>query len=70
VFIGGIIYIGIHNELDLSMYWNSDPNKGPLHTIKSHISLRRFEQIKRYCHISDSIRDKATRLNLPTNKQW
>jgi hypothetical protein len=70
VFIGAIIYMGIHKEPDISMYWNSDPNKGPIHTIKSHISLTRFEQIKRYCHISDSISDKAASFDLPTNKQW
>ena len=52
VFIGVIIYMGIHEEPDIKMYWNTDFNKGPLHTIPNHISLRRYEQIKRYCHIS------------------
>jgi hypothetical protein len=42
VFIRAIIYIGIHEELDIAMYWNSDFNKGPLHTIPSYISLRQF----------------------------
>jgi Transposase IS4 len=70
VFIGAIIYMGIHKEPRLSMYWNSDPNKGPIHTIISHLSLTRFEQIKRYCHISDSHSDKVAGLDLPTNKRW
>jgi hypothetical protein len=52
------------------MYWNSNPNKGPIYTIKSHISLTRFEQIKRYCYISNSNSDKASGFDLPTNKQW
>jgi hypothetical protein len=42
VFIGAIIYMGIHDEPDTSMYWNTDFNKGPLHTIPSHISLRQY----------------------------
>jgi hypothetical protein len=70
VFIGSIIYIGIHEEPDISMYWNSDPYKGPIHTIKTHISLTRFEQIKRYCHISSSESDKLAGYELPSNKKW
>ena len=49
VFIGVIIYMGVHKEPQIEMYWNTDFNKGPLHSIPKHISLRRFEQIKRYC---------------------
>jgi hypothetical protein len=52
VFIGAIIYIGVHKEPKIPIYWNTDFNKGPLYTISTHISLRRFKQIKRYCHIS------------------
>jgi hypothetical protein len=70
VFLGSIICIGIHEEPEISMYWNSDPNKGPLHTVKEHISLTRFQQIKRYCHISDSESDKQAKLNLPSNEKW
>ena len=43
VFIGAIIYMGIREEPDTSMYWNTDFNKGPLHTIPSHISLHRYQ---------------------------
>jgi hypothetical protein len=42
IFIRAIIYMGIHEEPDPSMYWNADFNKGPLHTIPSHMSLRRY----------------------------
>ena len=58
VFIGAIIYMGIYTEPSIPMYWNTDPTKGPIHTIKSHITLNRFQQIKRYCYISDSRADK------------
>jgi hypothetical protein len=70
VFLGAIIYMGIHDEPEVSMYWNTDINKGPLHTIPKHISLRRFEQIKRYCHISCPRSDESTGYHLPSNKKW
>ena len=57
VFIGAIIYMGIYNEPNITMYWNIDINKGPLHSLLPYISLCRFQQIKRYCHISCSESD-------------
>ena len=70
VFIGCIIYIGIYKEPDISIYWNSNSNKGPLYTIKNHISLTWFEQIKRYCYISDLEHNKLAGFKLPSNKKW
>ena len=52
VFIGSIIYMGYHPEHRLPMYWQQNRLNGPLHTIPLYISLMRFEQIKRYLHIS------------------
>jgi hypothetical protein len=43
VFIGAIIYMGVHEEPRFSMYWNTDFNIGPVHPITGHISLRRFQ---------------------------
>ena len=37
VFIGATIYMGIHEEPSLDIYWNTDINKGPLHTLPRHI---------------------------------
>jgi hypothetical protein len=70
VFIRAIIYIGVHKEPQIPMYWNTDFNKGPLHTISEHISLRRFKQIKRYYHISCSKSDQKEGCYLPSNKIW
>ena len=70
VFIGALIYIGIHEEPRLDMYWNTDKDKGPLHTLIHHISLQRYKQIKRYCHISCSESDQRAGYDLPTNKRW
>ena len=68
VFLGVIIYMGIHYEPQVEMYWNPDFNKGPLHSITHHISLTRFEQIKRYCHISCPESDERNGYHLPSNK--
>ena len=70
VFISTIIYIGVHKEPRIDMYWNTDFNKGPLHSITTHMSLIRFQQIKRYCHISDIIQDQAKEYHMPKNKEW
>jgi hypothetical protein len=48
VFIGAVIYIGIHITPNIETYWNTDRSRGPLHTIPLHISIIRFQQIKRY----------------------
>ena len=58
MFIGAIIYIGVHKEPRIDIYWNTDFNKGPLHLITNYISLCRFEQIKRYYYISNSEHDQ------------
>ena len=70
IFIGALIYMGIHYEPRVELYWNPDFNKGPLHSITAHISLRRFQQIKRYCHISCPENDERNNYHLPTNKIW
>ena len=70
MFIGAIIYMGVYNEPQIDIYWNMDFNAGPLYTISNHISLVRFEQIKRYCYISCPISDKQKGYHLPTNKIW
>ena len=70
MFIRAIIYMGIYEEPSLAMYWNTDINKGPLYTLPHHISLHRFEQIKRYYYISCSESDIRAGYDLPTNKRW
>jgi hypothetical protein len=52
------------------MYWNTNFSTGPLHPISNHISLCRFEQIKRYCHISCPESDEREGYHLPSNKIW
>jgi hypothetical protein len=68
MFLSAIIYMGVHEEPAIEMYWNIDFNKGPLHTISTHISLCCFEQIKRFCHISCPESDERAGYHLPYNK--
>jgi hypothetical protein len=68
VFLGVIIYMGVHEEPQTPMYWNTDFSKGPLHSISNHILYNRFEQIKRYCHISCPEEDQRKGYHLPSNK--
>ena len=43
----------LHIESNIPEFWNSDPFKGPIHEqILKHISLKRWQQIDRYFHIS------------------
>ena len=68
VFIGVIIYMGVHREPDINWYWNTEIAKGPIHSIPSYLSLRRFEQIKRYLHISCIESDKSLGYDQPDNQ--
>ena len=68
VFIGVIIYMGVHEEPQIPMYWNTDFNKGPLYSIPNHILLNRFQQIKRFCHIFCPENDKKEGYHLSSNK--
>lgn len=51
------IYIGLHHVAPLAALWNLDKH-GPVHTISKHMSVTRYEQIKRYLHVSSPM-DKS-----------
>src|ERR1044072_6645343 len=46
-----VIYQGLFKLPSLNQYWNED-SKFPIYHISKQMSLKRFEQIKRYLHIS------------------
>jgi hypothetical protein len=62
--------MGVHYEPHIELYWNSDFNKGPLHTISRYMPIMRFQQLKRYCYISCSESDERNGYQLPINKIW
>ncbi|CAG8615282.1 16971_t:CDS:2 [Cetraspora pellucida] len=51
IWLGLIIYMGVHHINALDDLWNQD-DKRTNHKIKRFISLYRFQQIKRFFHIS------------------
>ncbi len=51
IWIALVIYQGLFKLPSLNQYWNEDL-KFPIHHISKQMSLKRFEQIKRYLHIS------------------
>jgi Transposase IS4 len=59
VFIGILIYIGIYDSKRTDLYWKNEIESGPIHTPQLYISLIRFEQIKRYLHISQPLGDNV-----------
>jgi hypothetical protein len=54
VFFGIFLYMGVHQEPNYKIYWEtSKPNlDGPNHSIPQHMSLNRYENLRRYFHIS------------------
>ena len=61
VFFGVLFYMGIHREPNYKMYWEVGKLEGPIHSISSHISLNRLENLRRYLHVSKPI-PKATQV--------
>ena len=52
-YMGVSIWMGLHIESSVPEFWNTDPLKGPIHEqVLKHISLKRWQQIDRYLHIS------------------
>jgi hypothetical protein len=56
--------MGAHDSRRADLYWQNDPNQGPIHMPQRYMTLKRFEQIKRYLHISNP-KTKAK-----NNKEW
>ena len=51
--LGASIWMGLHAESSIPEFWNTDPLKGPIHEqVFKHISLKRWQQIDRFFHIS------------------
>jgi transposase IS4-like protein len=59
VFIGILIYMGIHDLKRTDFYWKNKIESGPIHTPQLYMSLTQFEQIKRYLHISQPLGDNV-----------
>jgi hypothetical protein len=50
--IGIVLYMGVHRSPAIPDYWRHD-GLSPTHPITNYMSQTRFEQVKRYFHVSD-----------------
>ena len=57
--------MGVHDSSWIDHYWRNNQQQGPVHTPQLYITLKHFEQLKRYLHISDP-REK----NLDKKEWW
>ena len=56
-FLGVSIWMGLHVESGIKDFWNTNPLNGPIHDqVLKHISLKRWEQIDRFFHISKPLK--------------
>ena len=68
IFLGILIYIGVHRSPRIESYWCQEPDE-PLHTPRRYMSLFRFQQIKRFIHISRLEADSSYKQQ-PKDKRW
>lgn len=57
VFFGILIYMGANPCQRIDTYWRDDETGGPVHLPRLFMSLHRFEQLKRFIHISNPEED-------------
>ena len=52
VFFGILIYMGVHQSPRTEHYWQQNETQGPMHLSQQYMTLKQFEQLKHYIHIS------------------
>ena len=68
VFMGCLIYMGVHHEPNLNCYWNPHLCKGAVYTIPLYMSQNRFEQLHWYFHISNPDQESDQQFELGPEK--
>ena len=61
IWLGIVVHMGVHNSPAVRDYWRQD-GLNPAHPISVHMGQTRFEEIKRYFHLSPPDRPKETPL--------
>lgn len=51
IFLGIIVYMGVFKQSSITDYWTTNPEY-PQHNIVDFMSLKRFQQLKRFLHVS------------------
>jgi hypothetical protein len=44
--------MGVHKEPNYKIYWETPRPNGPVHALLKHMSLNRYENLRRYFYIS------------------
>ena len=57
IWLGIVVYMGVHSSPAVRDYWRHD-GLNPAHPISEHMGQTRFEEIKRYFHVSPPDRPK------------
>ena len=61
--------MGVHAETAIEDFWNTDPQKGPIHELlREAIPLKRWQQIDRFLHISKPQLPQETQRESPFQK--
>ena len=72
IFIDLLIYMGVHKSMRVGLYWEKS-DEFPRHEITEYMSKFRFEQLKRYLHLSPPLEPNTNRRNpgqSPAHKDW
>jgi hypothetical protein len=67
VFLGILIYMGVHRSPRIDYYFRNDPENGLSHLPRLYMTRTRFEQLKRFLHISHPESDE---LRAAGSKDW
>ena len=55
VLFGIFYYMGVHREPNFRIYWKTPKPNGPVHTLSKHMTLNRYENLRRFLHISKPV---------------
>jgi hypothetical protein len=69
VFVGILIYMELHKSYSEEVYWIRDLSCSPLHTCALHMTLNRYQAIKRYLHISPNLPIQSMIYELTTEEE-
>jgi hypothetical protein len=67
VFLGILIYMGVHRSPRINYYFQNSSESRPLHLPQRYMTLTRFEQLKRFLHVSSP---EADELRPSGSKDW
>jgi hypothetical protein len=65
VLFGILYYIGIHREPNYRIYWETSKPNGPIHALSKHMTLNRYENLRRFLHISKLVPEPTMENQLP-----